>query len=79
MDYYDLVLLLIPLVLGGVTSSLAGFGAELTVALPIGSLFAVVLIGHALFVRSPVEDPAPNAQPSNAAPETSRLRPGGAD
>ena len=79
MEYYDLVLLLIPLLTGGVSGSLVGFGTELTVALPIGSLFAVFVIGHALFVRGPVEDPVPTTHQSDAAPEMSRLRPGAAD
>ncbi len=65
--YYDIILGLIPLALIGVagTLSLAGFG--LTTAVPIGALVAVALIGHALFVRSPVDQPS---TPMNSAGKT---------
>jgi hypothetical protein len=56
--YYDLVLGLIPLSLAGTTSALLGVGVELTTAVQIGSLIAVALIGHALFVNGPVEIPS---------------------
>lgn len=56
--YYDIVLGLIPLTLAGITGALSVIGLELTIALPLASLVAVGLIGHAMFVRSPV-DPAP--------------------
>ena len=52
--YYDLVLGLIPLALGGITGSLTIMGVELTTAIPLASLVAVFLIGHAMFVRTPV-------------------------
>lgn len=55
--YYDIVLGLIPLALVGITASLLGFGLELTTAVPAASLVAVGLIGHAMFVRAPVDVP----------------------
>lgn len=61
--YYDIVLGLIPLALVGITGSLLGLGLELTTAVPVSAMAAVALIGHAMFVRTPV---------SPAANETSR-------
>ncbi|MFB6222540.1 MAG: hypothetical protein ABEH86_02560 [Haloarcula sp.] len=56
--YYDVVLGLIPLAMAGITGSLLTAGVELTTAIPMASVVAVGLIGHALFVRAPV-DPTP--------------------
>ena len=58
--YYDLVLGLIPLALAGITGALVAFGVTLTTAIPLASLVSVSLIGHAMFVRTPVS-PAPTA------------------
>mgnify|MGYP000356046518 CR=1 FL=1 len=52
-DYYDIILALIPLALGGITVSLTTMGTDPTTALQMGSLVALGIIGHALFVRSP--------------------------
>lgn len=57
--YYDIVLGLIPLALVGITGSLLGLGLELTTAVPVSAMAAVALIGHAMFVRTPVT-PAAN-------------------
>lgn len=56
--YYDIVLGLIPVALAGISAALVIAGLELTVAVPAASLVAVGLIGHAMFVRTPV-DPRP--------------------
>ncbi|MFB6082332.1 MAG: hypothetical protein ABEJ67_05875 [Halanaeroarchaeum sp.] len=53
-EYYDLVLGLIPFALLGVGGGLHVAGVSLTTALTIGGLFAVGLVGHALFVNGPV-------------------------
>jgi len=53
--YYDLVLGLIPLTLGGVAVLLTAAGFTLTTAIPLASAVAVVVIGHAMFVNGPVE------------------------
>lgn len=53
LNYYDLVLGLIPVTLLGVTGALIAFGIELTHAIPGGALVALGLICHGLFVRSP--------------------------
>lgn len=55
--YYDFVLGLIPLALGGITAILTIGGFELTTAIPLASVVAVGLIGHAMFVRAPVDSP----------------------
>lgn len=53
MDYYDLVLGSIPGSLLGVTGALSAVGIAFTTALAIGSIIAVALIFHAMFVRTP--------------------------
>ena len=64
MGYYDFVLGLIPASLLGITGSLHVAGFELTSAVPIAALVAVLVVGHAMFVRAPVErrDEAPAAR-----------------
>ena len=56
--YYDLVLGLIPLALIGITGVLTVGGLDLMMAVPLGSVVAVGLIGHALFVRTPIDAPS---------------------
>lgn len=53
--YYDYVLGLIPLVLGGLTALLLAGGFSLSTAVPVAALPAVGLMGHAMFVRSPID------------------------
>ena len=53
--YYDIVLLLIPLVLAGISGSLWIAGLPLEAAIPTGSIPSLLLIAHALFVRGPVD------------------------
>lgn len=65
--YYDFILGSIPLTLGGLSGFLSLVGVELTVAVVAASLVAVVLVGHAMFVRAPVDSPVETA-PSPAAP-----------
>jgi len=57
--YYDLVLGLIPLSLAGITGVLTVAGLDLTVAVPMASVVAVGLVGHAMFVNAPEDTPAP--------------------
>ncbi|WP_435197268.1 hypothetical protein [Natronomonas sp. EA1] len=54
MGYYDIVLGLIPLALGGITAVLTALGVGLTTAVPLASAVALFLILHAMFVRTPV-------------------------
>ena len=54
-SYYDAVLALIPLTLLGATAVLLGVGLTLTTAVPIAASLSVLLIGHAMFVRSPAD------------------------
>lgn len=53
--YYDIVLGLIPLAMAGITGGLMLAGFALTTALPMASVVAVGLIGHAMFVNAPVD------------------------
>jgi hypothetical protein len=57
-SYYDLVLGLIPLALGGIVVALTGAGLALTTAVSLASAVTVGLIGHALFVNGPVGPPS---------------------
>ncbi|HET7324071.1 MAG TPA: hypothetical protein VFJ06_07055 [Halococcus sp.] len=66
-QYYDLVLGLIPLALGGISAALVAVGMSLTVAVPLAALVSVALIGHGMFVRSPTAPAAPQPAPQ---PET---------
>ena len=53
MDYYDLVLGLIPgSFLAGV-AALSVFGIGMTTAIPTAAALSLGIIGHALFVRAP--------------------------
>ena len=70
-QYYDYILGLIPLALGGITAVLAAFGVSITLAVPLAAAVAVTLIGHGLFVRSPGSTdsqpaPQPNGGPLNS-------------
>lgn len=54
--YYDFVLGLIPLALGGGSVALTVAGIDVSSAIIGGSLVAVALIGHGMFVRTPGAD-----------------------
>lgn len=64
--YYDLVLGLIPLALVGITGVLTVAGLSITVAVPAAATVSVGLIGHAMFVRSPV-DSTPTTSTTSAS------------
>ncbi|MEF8772619.1 hypothetical protein [Halodesulfurarchaeum sp.] len=53
--YYDYVLGFIPLVLVGFGAGLHAFGMPIEIAVAIGGLLALTLMGHALFVNAPVD------------------------
>ena len=60
MDYYDYILGLIPVTMGGIAALFAAVGFGASMAVPAGALAALPLVAHALFVRAPVaEDPEP--------------------
>jgi hypothetical protein len=65
--YYDLILGLIPVALGGITALLATIGVSLTAAVPIAAAVAAGLIGHGVFVNAPIDGTEPAAPPANAA------------
>ncbi|MGM0371007.1 MAG: hypothetical protein ACQEQJ_00700 [Halobacteriota archaeon] len=60
--YYDFVLGLIPLVLLGFGGGLRLAGLRFEIAVAVGGLLAMGLIGHALFVNAPVDS---TTQPSS--------------
>lgn len=53
--YYDIILGLIPLALFGITGVLVASGYGITTAAPAGAAVSMALMGHAMFVRAPVE------------------------
>lgn len=69
--YYDLILGLIPLSLIGVTAALSVVGFSITSAVPLAASIPVALIGHALFVNSPVEDPQSTTETVESSTSTS--------
>ncbi|QLG47807.1 hypothetical protein [Natrinema halophilum] len=56
--YYDIVLGLIPVALLGITAALTFVGLSVTAAVPLGSLVAMAIIGHAMFINTPADVPA---------------------
>lgn len=71
MGYYDAVLGLIPASFIGLTALFYLGGLPTTVAVPLGSLAAIGLIGHAMFVRTPTPrtpDAGDAARPSSRGP-----------
>jgi hypothetical protein len=54
MDYYDLVLGLIPLSIAGISGALLVLGVGLPAAVSAGAVVAAGVVGHAMFVRGPV-------------------------
>lgn len=73
--YYDLVLGLIPLALVGITGVLTLVGIDFTTAVPLGATVSVALIGHAMFVRAPV-DPEQPARTTGDRRSTGSAEPG---
>lgn len=55
--YYDYVLGLIPAALLAVPIALSVFGIPLSVAVSVGGVASALLIGHAMFVNGPVDEP----------------------
>jgi hypothetical protein len=74
-DYYDIILGLIPLTVGGVTAVLAAVGLSVSLAVSVGSLLSVGLIGHAMFVRAPVGE-APSRSGGDVPPSDTAARRG---
>ena len=72
--YYDIILGLIPLAMTGITGGLLATGFALTMAIPLASVIAVGLIGHAMFVRAPV-DAVPTPAPEPGHSETTQSEP----
>lgn len=58
MNYYDLILGLIPVALLGLTALLTTAGLALTAAVPLAGTISAGMIGHAMFVRTPTDAPA---------------------
>jgi hypothetical protein len=67
MKYYDAILGLIPVVLAGVAGGLLVIGFDLMVATSLAALGAITLIGHAMFVNGPTDDPSQSTPAITAA------------
>lgn len=55
MDYYDVVLGTIPVLLVGVSTVLILLGLEPIFAVPFAAGLSMVVIGHAVFINAPVD------------------------
>ncbi len=64
MNYYDIVLGLIPLSVLGISGTLFGVGVNPPLAVAAGSVVAAGLIGHAMFVRTPVSASGKSGSPA---------------
>lgn len=73
-SYYDLVLALIPTTLGGTATIATIFGIDITTGVTFGAAMAALLIGHALFVRSPVNTPSLPDRPQVTADTQSAIQ-----
>ena len=73
VEYYDVVLGLIPATLLGLTAILVGGGLPLWLSVPLSSTVAVCLIGHAMFVNGP--EPAAVPEPAGDVPASGGHRP----
>jgi hypothetical protein len=62
--YYDYVLVLIPLAMLGIVGLLTAVGWSVVSAAPVGAGVSTLVIGHALFVRAPVDTPAVTDAPA---------------
>jgi hypothetical protein len=56
-SYYDYVLGLVPVTLVGITAVLDAAGFDHLLAVSVGAGAAALVVGHALFVNSPVPTP----------------------
>jgi len=55
MNYYDLVLMLVPFSFIGATGIVYATGTSVEVSLMIGGAICVAIIGHAMFANPPVD------------------------
>jgi len=53
-NYYDYILVLIPLTMITIPVFLITIGMNITTAIPIGATICLALIGHAMFINDPV-------------------------
>jgi len=67
LDYYDLVLGLVPATLVSVTGLLSAFGTDLYAAVPVAAGLAALVVVHALFVNGPTPAPTPVSEPTPVA------------
>lgn len=74
-DYYDLVLGLIPLAMGGTAAFLGVVGVSLSLAVPTGAFVALPLLVHAMFVRAPVKQ-SPRRQAGGSQSQTQHSQSG---
>lgn len=62
MDYYDLILGLIPVSIAGAAGMVSLLGLGLSIGITVGALVSLALILHALFVRAPLPASKHDAQ-----------------
>jgi membrane-bound ClpP family serine protease len=65
-NYYDLVLGLIPLSLAGLTALFLLGGLSMSLSVPLASIAAIGVIGHAMFVNGPATAGPPRSTDAHA-------------
>lgn len=73
-EYYDIVLGLIPLSLLGITATTVSLGLPMLVGIVVGATIAIALIGHAMFVNTPVSPTTQSATHSTSEAHRSQRR-----
>jgi hypothetical protein len=70
MEYYDVILGLIPVVFGGVAGGFLAIGFGLMVAIPFGGLGAIALMDHAMFVHGSTDASTQSTPPIATSTDT---------
>jgi len=72
MNYYDVVLLLVPVSFLGISGTAFFGGLSVEVALMVGGVFSVAIIGHAMFANPPV-DPLPTSSNTETSTPSQKM------
>lgn len=76
MDYYDVILALMPVSLFGIAGGLVVAGFATTYAIMAGAVASIGLMGHALFVNAPVEPSEDSPSHAQSSPQRDVSAPG---
>lgn len=70
MNYYDAVLLLVPLSFLSASGTAFALGVSVEAAVMIGGVFSVAIIGHSMFANPPVDVLQPETQTNSTSLNT---------